>query len=401
MQLSKALHNFVEKSLQNAGIRATKINAVLDMTNSLLNDSGLTLTGIGRNLPGETDSKHKIKRVDRWLGNSSLHKESQNIYKAVFYDLLRQRKKLEILVDSSGCCNWTESCLRASLVYSGRSITIYQEVHSSKEQQKECVHKRFLKNLKNMVHKDCEVVIITDRGFGYSWFKMVRRLGWDFLGRSPSFVHYQLRDSDAWEPIRNLYMNSSNNQKYIGKALVGKSRKQRMEVFLYSYKGLPKNRRAHRTRNKPMYSCLNKQYREMNTTPWILITSLKETKGGNDNIVKIYAKRMQIEQNFRDDKNERWGFSMQFSRTKTPERINVLLMLVAIASFVLMLIGVASETLQLHKRFQANTVKTRRVLSLITLAKEVLRRIKNHLKLVDLIDALKKMGRGESYEFAT
>lgn len=150
MQLNRVLHNFVGKSLVSAGIRATKVNALIDMTDALLNKSDLTLTSIGRHLSGQADVKHKIKRVDRWLNNAGLFEQSKDIYKAIFYNILVERKQLEILVDWSGCCNWTESCLRASLVYSGRSITIYQEVHSSENQQKESVQNQFLKNLKKI-----------------------------------------------------------------------------------------------------------------------------------------------------------------------------------------------------------------------------------------------------------
>ncbi len=109
MQLTKVLHNFVGKSLISAGIRITKINAVIDMKNSLLNESNLTLTSIGRHLIGQAHVKHKIKRVDRWLCNEGLYKHSKAVYKAIFYNLLSERKQLEILVDWSGCCNWAET----------------------------------------------------------------------------------------------------------------------------------------------------------------------------------------------------------------------------------------------------------------------------------------------------
>lgn len=399
MQVKQVLHKFVEKSLQGSKIRSTKINAVLDMVNALLNQSQLTLTSIGRHLPGDADVKHKIKRVDRWLGNLGLYQESQNIYKAIFHNVLIQRKKLEILVDWSGCCNQTECCLRASLAYHGRSITIYQEVHTSQKQQKDSVHNQFLENLKNVIPKDCEVIIITDRGFGCSWFKKVKDLKWDFVGRIPGFTHFQLLNKTLWDPIKNLYKGNSNKTKYIGKALLGKSYSKKLEVSLYSYKEPRKNRKPHRVRNKPMYFHMNKQYSEMNSIPWILATSLRGGADNGNKIVKSYASRMQIEQNFRDDKNERWGFAMQFCRTKTPERISILLMLVAIALFILLLIGVASENLGLHRRFQANTVRDRRVLSLIMLARQIVRDIRSYLRLNNLIEGMEKISRREAYEF--
>ena len=50
-------------------------------------------------------------------------------------------------------------------------------------------------------------------------------------------------------------------------------------------------------------------------------------------IVNIYAKRMQIEQSFRDLKCERFGCAFYYSRTRKPARIAMLLLIHALASF--------------------------------------------------------------------
>lgn len=400
MQLTTVLHNFVGKSLISAGIRATKISAVIDMTNSLLNESNLTLTSIGRHLEGQANVKHKIKRVDRWLRNEGLYKHSKAIYKAVFHNLLSERKQLEILVDWSGCCNWTETMLRASLVYSGRSITIYQEVHSTKNQQKASVHNAFLANLKDIIPSSCEVLITTDQGFGAPWFKAVKALGWDFLGRAPSFVYYKKLNEPNWQPVKSLHEQSTKEPSYIGDVLLGK-KDGKFEVALYNYKAIPKNRKARRSRNKPRYSHLDKQYSTMNKTPWILVTSLKGGESIAKKVVKSYGFRMQIEQNFRDDKNERWGFGMQFSRTISVQRITILLLLAAIATYILLLFGIVSESKELHRKFQANTVRKRRVLSLLTLGKLVIWHMLDIFNIENLREASTKMARGESYEWVT
>lgn len=401
MQLSKVLHNFVGKSLASAGIRATKVNALIDMTDALLNKSDLTLTSIGRHLSGQADVKHKIKRVDRWLNNAGLFEQSKDIYKAIFHNILVERKQLEILVDWSGCCNWTESCLRASLVYSGRSITIYQEVHSSENQQKESVHNQFLKNLKEIIPAICELTIITDRGFGPPWFKAVKALGWDFVGRVPSLLCYKILNETDWHAVKSLYDVNTNEPTHVGDVLLGKTGRDKLEASLYSYKGDPKYRKKQKARNKPNYPQLNKQYSDMNKTPWVLATSLKGGENISKKIIKNYALRMQIEQNFRDDKNERWGFGMQYSRTTSTERMTILLLLAAIASYVLLIFGVASETKGLQRKFQANTVRNRRILSLLTLGKQVIRHMIGLFNTEDLIQGLRKIGAGVTHQCAS
>lgn len=247
----------------------------------------------------------------------------------------------------------------------------------------------------------CEVTIITDRGFGPPWFKAVKALGWDFVGRVPSLLCYKILNETDWYAVKSLYDVSTNEPTHVGDVLLGKTGRDKLEASLYSYKGEPKHRKKHRTRNKPNYPQLNKQYGDTNKTPWVLATSLKGGENISEKIIKNYALRMQIEQNFRDDKNERWGFGMQYSRTTSTERMTILLLVAAIASYVLLIFGVASETKGLHRKFQANTIRNRRVLSLLTLGKQVIMHVINLFKIEDLMQGLGKIAVGKTYKCAT
>lgn len=89
--------------------------------------------------------------------------------------------------------------------------------------------------------------------------------------------------------------------------------------------------------------------------------------------MKLYSRRMQIEQNFRDEKSERFGFGLRASRSRRGERFLVLSLLVTLASIVLWLLGYHFENKGFHLKYQANSLKTRRVLSFLTLAENVLR----------------------------
>ena len=87
-----------------------------------------------------------------------------------------------------------------------------------------------------------------------------------------------------------------------------------------------------------------------------------------------YALRMQIEQTFRDLKNRRNGWALSDVRSRSVQRIEMLLLCAAIADLALRIVGTAAEAAQLHFEYQANTVADRRVLSLFALAKLVLER---------------------------
>tara|TARA_R110002073_G_scaffold239640_1_gene401290 strand:- start:65 stop:1252 length:1188 start_codon:yes stop_codon:yes gene_type:complete len=377
MRVRRILQDFVGKKLAAFGLRSTKIKAITDMTLALLNGSYLTLTSLGEHCQGSAKVKHKIKRVDRWLGNDGLYECLSDGYKTIFNDFLSARKHLDILVDWSGCCNWHECCIRASLVCSGRSITIYQEVHSTEKQQKPEVHRTFLKNLRAIIPAECHVTIITDRGFQLNWFEMVTRMGWDFIGRANQHYYYQIEGSCEMGRVKELYAIARKTPKVVGRCFLGKSKK--LPAYVHTYKGSPKKRKYMRAKNRPSYPALSKTYSTQNKTPWVIVTSHAPDSRSARQIINNYHSRMQIEQNFRDDKSERFGYGFSFGRTRSVKRLSILLFIAAICSFLLMLIGAAAEANNLHRSFQANSVKNRRVLSLLTLAKRVLRECINSI----------------------
>ena len=69
----------------------------------------------------------------------------------------------------------------------------------------------------------------------------------------------------------------------------------------------------------------------------------------------------------RDTKNHRFGWSFKDANSKSCNRIRVLLLIAAIAMIAVTLIGQSGERYGLQRRYQANTIKKRRVLSLFFL----------------------------------
>ncbi|EIS5907633.1 IS4/IS5 family transposase, partial [Salmonella enterica] len=102
-----------------------------------------------------------------------------------------------------------------------------------------------------------------------------------------------------------------------------------------------------------------------------IFTSTEEFKPRE--IMKLYSRRMQIEQNSRDEKSERFGFGLRASYSRSAGRLSVLSLLATLSTIVLWLIGYHAENTGLHLRYQANSIKSRRVISYLTLAENVLR----------------------------
>ncbi|CDG90351.1 transposase (fragment) [Xenorhabdus bovienii str. feltiae Florida] len=73
-------------------------------------------------------------------------------------------------------------------------------------------------------------------------------------------------------------------------------------------------------------------------------------------IMKLYSRRMQIEQNFRDEKSERFGFGLRASYSHGAGRLSVLSLLATLSSIVLWLIGFYAENKGMHLNYQANSI---------------------------------------------
>ena len=127
----------------------------------------------------------------------------------------------------------------------------------------------------------------------------------------------------------------------------------------------------------------------MHRTPWLLATSLPHQRGSGTRIKRIYAQRMQIEETIRDLKNHRFGFALRYARTKRPERLEALLLVAALATLILWLIGLAVADRQWIRHFQANTERRRPVLYTVFLGQELWLNHRFKVTIAELLNALK------------
>ncbi len=94
-------------------------------------------------------------------------------------------------------------------------------------------------------------------------------------------------------------------------------------------------------------------YRRLHRAPWLLATSLPHHRGAGDLVQRAYARRMQIEETFRDLKSHRWGFALRYARTTQPQRLEVLLLIATLATFTLWLLGLVAHTRHWVRHLQA------------------------------------------------
>jgi hypothetical protein len=80
---------------------------------------------------------------------------------------------------------------------------------------------------------------------------------------------------------------------------------------------------------------------------------------------------MKIEQSFRDTKNLRVGQGLQVTRSRSRERLQMLLLIAHLAAFVQRLIGEDAKARQLELNFVAQR-RDRPEISILTLARRIL-----------------------------
>lgn len=107
--------------------------------------------------------------------------------------------------------------------------------------------------------------------------------------------------------------------------------------------------------------------------PWLLASSLSLGPSPAAQIVAWYRLPMHIEEGLRDTKSTRYGFGLEQSLTHRPERLAILLLIAALATFMCWLIGLHAIARAEQYRLQANSLRRRPVLSVITIGRLVAR----------------------------
>ncbi len=359
---------FLHELLGNA-IHKSRVTLLTQVTTAIIKTKVLQLSSVGRSLELAIQERSGIRKVDRLLGNAFFQTHSKEIYAQIIRCVVSTKTRPLIIVDWTKLPNTEHYALRAAIAAESRAITLYEEVHPKKKEGNAAVHQAFLMQLQQLLPSTCRPIIITDAGFKNPWFKVVLSLGWDFIGRVRG-----LTKSDAGEgykPCKELHSLASPTPRYLGDWLLARKNPLKVGFYLVSHK-----LRGRKKRNKNSMISTHKDSRNYSNSyrePWVLVSSLKGFNVAGK-VVKIYKKRMTIEEGFRDLKSTQYGFSMSENHTIRKERLIVWLLISALASLFAWVMGQAAEKRELHYQFQANSIRHRRVLSFFYLGCQIIRK---------------------------
>lgn len=379
MQHTELLHNILDKSgaIQHKG----RLKSVMAAVSSVMSGANLDLTSMGRHMNKEIKPKSKIKEIDYLISNGHLHRERTRIYKSINEWIIGQEKLLFIAIDWSSIVAHQSHLLRASIIRKGRCITVYEEIFPQDELGTGDSHQTFLRNLKLVLPENRDICIIVDAGFRTDFFIQVQTENWGYVGRILSTMHYTPREKDDWKPCTSLYEQATSEPEAIGGVKLAKSNKLDSQLYLYKkFEEEAAKEKAVKVR-KIKYGKKEKDYSNAAKKPWLIASSFEIPAG---KIMAIYKRRMKIEHDFRDSKDPKWGLGIKESRSSDPMRLILQLLIGFLASVILWLIGLCLEKKGLHRDFQANSIKHKRVLSLIFLALEAIR--SGYMKFISEID---------------
>lgn len=369
-------------------MHTSRRRAVVKVVRGLLEGGKAVLTEIGRHVVSGRYEKHGIKCADRLIGNLPLHTERLSVYAALAGWLLSRTERPWVIVDWSDVeLGHQYLMLKAAVPVGGRAVTIYEEVHPLKRYNSPTTHRKFLARLAKVMPSNCRPIVVTDAGFRGPWFEAVSALGWDWIGRVRNEVKYCLDGSDTWKYTRSMYYRATNKACYVGRCWLSTKRPYACQLHLYKALRRGPGRPRKPARGVPGGQRARWHARE----PWLLATSLPVRTWSAKRVVRAYEKRMQIEETFRDLKGHRWGYGLQYARSRSVARLENLLLLSTLAMLATWLAGLAGKARDMTRHFQANTERKRAVLSTFFLGRRLLKSTRTVLPEQAIRQALKTL----------
>jgi hypothetical protein len=283
--------------------------------------------------------------------------------------------------------------LRAAIPVGGRTLPILDMVFPGGQQGSPKAEKRFLHRLAQLLPKDTCPILVTDAGFRAPWFRAVEALGWHWLGRLRHRT--QVKPVDApqepsqWVSCKAMYELATRSPRDFGLMQTVRSEPLTARVVLHAK---PPQGRKHRNRQGvPARNSNSRKNAQRESEPWLLVASPSLALSARQ-LITLYGRRMQIELSFRDLKSHRYGQGFEDSLTRKGARIEVLLLLSAMAAFATWLVGMACEACGIDA-WLAPFRSKRRLYSVMRLGREAIVRRWSSTRLSELIDQLRHPSR--------
>jgi hypothetical protein len=299
-----------------AGLRLSQAKTLAELVPAAMRVGRVSLAEIGRSLLGHTTVKHRIKRTWRFTNNSRI--EVSDAMRGVIAQLLKRHKKKPLLV----ALDWTDirdfHTLMAAAVMKGRAIPLLWATYPKWKlfRSQNSFEEGLLRLLRTMIPQQIQVTLLADRGFGRTELgRLCQNLGFHYVIRITPDVWVR---ADRFRGKLLDYPVKKGIRRMLCQVEYRKQNPLVQNVVVRWKRGLPKRRDE----------C------------WFLMTDLDRSPS---QLSELYGKRMTVEELFRDDKNRRNGFALRNIQIKRADRIDRLLLILALAYILLVGVGLLAK----------------------------------------------------------
>ncbi len=314
-------------------LHVKRVLSLGNATMGVIHAASLSIHAIGHALAqaeGLAD-KHAIKQVDRLLSNGGI--DVWQLFAEWVPYLVGGRTEIVTALDWTDYDADDQSTIALYLVTShGRATPLlWRTVRKSELKGERNDHEdAVLERLREVLPPGVSVTVLADRGFAdTNLFEHLNNLRLDFVIRFRECIYVtnsegERRKAAEWVPPT-------------GRPLLLRGARVT----------------AH---GDPVGAVVCVKARAMKDG-WCLATSIASMTGAQ--IVHLYGRRFTIEEGFRDSKNLKFGMGLSATHIKDPLRRDRLLLVSALATVLLTLLGAAGESLGMDRLLKANTSKTR------------------------------------------
>lgn len=326
-------------------IRRSQRKTLVTLTVGLISAGKIGVAAIGRGIEGSALEKHKIKRVDRFLGNEKLN--GAQVAKDLFKEVTAPYNFVFMSIDWTDCHDGVHQTLRAALITNSRALPIWSKTVRKDELtlNQNMIEDKFVEEIKELFASEKKIIILADRGFHRVGFlRKLEELRFEYIVRLPI----------------NVWLEHPHFRGVLGGLIVKW--------------GILRDFRCGKLQKEEKYPVRVVAYFEKGQKePWLLATNIRSWRPKK--VIQGYGRRFEVEESIRDAKSWRFGFAMKGLKLSTPERWDRMFLVVSFAYIIMVLAGIWGEKKKIHRKLMANTSK-RRTLALWRVGRYVLLKMK-------------------------
>ena len=326
------VHSFV-KSIFDEDVHAKRVYSMANAALGIMTSASLAIHAVGQGLAEARGlvTKHAVKQVDRLLSNKGI-----KVWK--FFDqwvphVVGARKEIVVALDWTNFDADGHTTLALNLVTRhGRATPLlWRTVEQKRLKNNQADYEdNLLRRLNETVPEGVLVTILADRGFGNTrLFALMDDLNFEYVIRLRGNIH-----------VTDAKGTTADAADWVGAG--GRARTLRGAMV------------TEKKFTVPTVVCV--QAKDMKE-PWILCAS--DPKATSGVLIKYYGKRWGVETFFRDHKDWRFGMGLSYVTIRNTARRDRMLLMSAMATLLLTLLGAASESLGMDRLLKANTSKKR------------------------------------------